>query len=170
MLRDVGCRYVIVGHSERRALFGETDALVARKFVAAQAQRPGARAVRRRDARASASGRTHRGGRRASSTPCSSVSGVGSLARAVIAYEPVWAIGTGRTATPEQAQDVHAFIRGGSRRCDATIAGFGADPVRRQRQGVNAGSCSRCRTSTAGSIGGASLKAEEFAHICAAAG
>ena len=110
MLRDVGCTHVILGHSERRQLFGETDENVARKAQAAfrhgltpvvcvgetLAERDGGRTmevVERQTERAL------RG-----LTP-------DQMATAVVAYEPVWAIGTGRNATPEQAQEVHAFIR-----------------------------------------------------------
>src|SRR5262245_30645905 len=122
MLKDVGCSHVIVGHSERRQLFGEGDALVARKFVAAQAQ--GLIPVlcvgetleeRERDETLAVVSRQLEA--------VLSVSGVKSLARAVIAYEPVWAIGTGRTATGEQAQEVHAMIRAKVAALDATIGG-----------------------------------------------
>ena len=106
MLKDVGCEFVLVGHSERRALYGESDTLVARKYAAALAR--GLTPVlcvgeqlAERDA-----GQTHAVvGRQLDAVLA--VSGVASLAQAVVAYEPVWAIGTGRTATPEQAEDVH---------------------------------------------------------------
>ncbi|HET7204240.1 MAG TPA: triose-phosphate isomerase, partial [Steroidobacteraceae bacterium] len=122
MLKDVGCRYVLVGHSERRQLYGESDALVARKFVAAQSQglvpvlcvgetldeREGNQTLQVVSRQLEA---------------VLSVSGVKSLASAVIAYEPVWAIGTGRTASGEQAQEVHAMIRAKVAALDDTIAG-----------------------------------------------
>ena len=135
MLRDVGCRYVLVGHSERRQLFGEHDALVARKFVAAQAHGLTpvlcvGETLEEREA-----GRTGDVVSRQLDAVLA-VSGIAAFDRAVVAYEPVWAIGTGRNATPEQAQDVHALIRG-------QVGGAGCynrriceDPVRRQRQGV----------------------------------
>jgi triosephosphate isomerase len=109
MLRDVGCRYVIVGHSERRHIFGESDALVARKFVAAQ----GAGLVpvlcvgETLDERES--GRTNDVVARQMDAVLS-VSGVRAFARAIVAYEPVWAIGTGRTATSADIAESHAAI------------------------------------------------------------
>src|SRR5581483_4854021 len=93
MLRDFDCTYVIVGHSERRSFYGESDAIVAEKFAAAQAA--GLVPILCLGQLLAVLGR----------------SGVESRARATSAYEPVWAIGTGRTATPQQAQDVHRFIR-----------------------------------------------------------
>ncbi|HEY0663545.1 MAG TPA: triose-phosphate isomerase, partial [Thiobacillaceae bacterium] len=110
MLAEFGCRYVLVGHSERRQLYGETDAQVAAKFAAAL----GAKLVpilcvgetlEDRDA-----GRTEKVVARQLDEVLTT-SGIEAFSRAVVAYEPVWAIGTGRTATPEQAQAVHAFIR-----------------------------------------------------------
>jgi triosephosphate isomerase len=174
MLRDVGCSHVIIGHSERRALFGETDALVARKAVAALAA--GllpiicvGELLEERDG-----GRTHEVvGRQLDAAIAgvrSSSFGLAALERCVIAYEPVWAIGTGRTATPEQAEDVHAFIRGRIAANDATIAGsmrvlYGGS--------VKAGSARELFDMPdvdGGLIGGASLKAEDFVAIVAATG
>jgi len=110
MLRDVGCRYVLVGHSERRQIYGETDTRVARKFVAAQSQKlmPVLCVGETLDER--------EGGRTVDVVTRQidailAVSGVAALASAVIAYEPVWAIGTGRNATPAQAGEAHAHIR-----------------------------------------------------------
>ncbi len=168
MLKDVGCRYVLVGHSERRQLYGEGDALVARKFVAAQSQglvpvlcvgetldeREGERTVevvaRQLDA-------------------VLAVSGVAALASAVIAYEPVWAIGTGRTASPEQAQDVHAMIRGKVAALDATIGGSVRILYGGSVKASNARELFAMPDIDGGLVGGASLKADEFAQICAAA-
>jgi triosephosphate isomerase len=168
MLRDVGCRYVLVGHSERRQIYGESDALVARKFVAAQSQelipvlcvgetldeREGGRTLpvvsRQLDA-------------------VLSVSGVGALAQAVIAYEPVWAIGTGRNASPEQAQEVHAMIRGKLAALDATIAGSVRILYGGSVKASNARELFAMPDIDGGLVGGASLKADEFARICAAA-
>jgi triosephosphate isomerase len=168
MLADIGCRYVIVGHSERRALYGESDALVARKFVAAgrhaltpilcvgeslaERESDATRAVILRQLDA-----------------VLGLAGIGAFAAAVVAYEPVWAIGTGRTATPAQAQEVHALIRGRIGEKDATIAAslrvlYGGS--------VKAGNAAELFTMPdvdGGLIGGASLKADEFASICAAA-
>ena len=111
MLTDVGCRYVILGHSERRALMGETDAQVSEKLHAALGRQPDPDRLRRRNAR----GPRSRARPSKSSKPKSAVRWTAldevRAAGIVIAYEPVWAIGTGKTATPEQAEEVHAFIR-----------------------------------------------------------
>ena len=168
MLREAGCDYVLVGHSERRALYGESDAVVAAKFGVAQAldlvpvlclgetlaerdaEQTEAVLARQLDA-------------------VLDRSGVHAFARAVIAYEPVWAIGTGRTASTAQAQEAHAFIRGRLAALDATIAGsvrilYGGsvkpDNARELFAGVDV---------DGGLIGGASLKSQDFMAICAAA-
>jgi triosephosphate isomerase len=169
MLKDVGCGYVLVGHSERRQLYAESDNLVARKFVAAQSQglvpvlcvgetleeREGDQttAVVTRQLEA-----------------VLAVSGVQSLARAVIAYEPVWAIGTGRTATPEQAQAVHAMIRAKVTDRDATIGGSVRLLYGGSVKASNAQELFAMPDIDGGLVGGASLKADEFARICAGAG
>src|SRR3990170_3060191 len=110
MLREFGCRYVIVGHSERRSLYGETDQQIAAKFMAAQ--RSGltpilcaGETLEQRDR-----GDTELIVGRQIETVLNAA-GVAAIANAVIAYEPVWAIGTGKTATPAQAQGMHEFIR-----------------------------------------------------------
>ena len=110
MLADAGCRYVILGHSERRALFGETDAFIARKLRAAQAGglRPilcVGETLAEREA-----GRTFEVLRRQLDGSLSEADAT-LAAEIVVAYEPVWAIGTGKTASPEQAQEAHAFVR-----------------------------------------------------------
>jgi len=123
MLVDVGARYGLVGHSERRQYHGETSELVARKFFAAK--RVGltpilcvGESLRERDA-----GQTEW---RIESQlePIFALGGKDALDGAILAYEPIWAIGTGRTATPEQAQAVHAFIRGEVASRSAKIAGL----------------------------------------------
>jgi triosephosphate isomerase len=168
MLRDVGCRYVIVGHSERRHIFGESDALVARKFVAAQ----GAGLVpvlcvgETLDERES--GRTNDVVARQMDAVLS-VTGVRAFARAIVAYEPVWAIGTGRNATPDQAQDVHAMIRGRLAGLDGTIAQSVRILYGGSVKASNARDLFSMPDIDGGLVGGASLKADEFAHICAAA-
>jgi triosephosphate isomerase len=169
MLKDVGCSYALVGHSERRHIYVESDALVARKFVAAQSngivpvlcvgetleEREGGRTLdvvsRQIDA-------------------VLSVSGVRSLARAVIAYEPVWAIGTGRTASPEQAQEVHGMIRAKVAGLDATIGGSVRILYGGSVKASNAQELVAMPDIDGGLVGGASLKADEFARICAGAG
>lgn len=169
MLKDVGCRYVLVGHSERRQLFGESDALVARKFVAAQGQ--GLMPVL-------CVGETleEREGDQTTSVVSRqleavlAVTGVQALARAVIAYEPVWAIGTGRTASPEQAQEVHAMIRAKVAERDGTIGGSVRILYGGSVKASNAQELFAMPDIDGGLVGGASLKADEFARICAGAG
>jgi triosephosphate isomerase len=168
MLKDVGCEFVIVGHSERRALFGEDNALVARKFAAAQARGlvpllcVGEQLAERE------SGRTHDvvG---AQLDAVVALCGIQSFAAAIVAYEPVWAIGTGRTASPDQAQDVHAFIR---QRLAGQNAKIAAELRVLYGGSVKAGNAREIFAMPdvdGGLIGGASLKAEEFLAILAAA-
>jgi len=168
MLRDVGCEYVIVGHSERRALYGETSDIVAAKFMAAQ--RCGLTPVL-------CVGETleqrEQGGTEAvidsQLDAVLEVAGIGALSRAVVAYEPVWAIGTGRTATPEQAQDVHRHIRSRLAARDADIAGGVQILYGGSVKGDNAGGLFSCPDIDGGLIGGASLKADDFLAIATAA-
>jgi triosephosphate isomerase len=159
---------VIVGHSERRALYGEADGLVARKFIAAERhglvpilcvgeslaerEQEATRAVilRQLDAVLEAAGAS-------------------SFAQAVVAYEPVWAIGTGRTATPGQAQEVHALIRGRIAEKDAMIGASLRVLYGGSVKAANAAELFAMPDVDGGLIGGAALKAEEFASICAAA-
>ena len=168
MLRDFGCHYVIVGHSERRSLFGESDQQVAAKYVAAQA---GGlipilcvgESLQEREA-----GVTEQVvGRQLEAVI--GTAGVGSLANAIIAYEPVWAIGTGKTATPEQAQAVHAFIRGKVAALDAAIADDLIIQYGGSVKAANAPELLAQPDIDGGLIGGASLIAEEFTAICRAA-
>lgn len=169
MLRDVGCSHVIVGHSERRALYGETDTLVARKFAAAQARDlVPILCVGEQLAEREAGQTTEVVGRQLDAVV--QLCGVEAFGRAVVAYEPVWAIGTGRTATPAQAQEVHAFIRGRLAAKNAIIA----DSLRVLYGGsvkaANAADLFGQPDVDGGLIGGASLLAEEFVAIVAAAG
>ncbi|WP_029920150.1 triose-phosphate isomerase [Nevskia soli] len=168
MLAELGCRYVIVGHSERRALYGEDDATVARKFIAAQAS--GLIPIlcvgetleeRESDATEAVLGRQL--------GAVVAAAGVGAFAKAVIAYEPVWAIGTGRTATAEQAQAAHAFLRGQLAAQDAKIANSTQLLYGGSVKADNAASLLSCDDVDGGLIGGASLKAADFLAICAAA-
>jgi len=168
MLRDVGCGYVLVGHSERRQLYGENDALVARKFVAAQGQSLLPVLCVGETLEERESGRTNEVVARQLDAVLS-VSGVASLAQAVIAYEPVWAIGTGRTASPEQAQEVHAMIRARVAALDGTIARSVRILYGGSVKASNARELFAMADIDGGLVGGASLKAEEFAQICAAA-
>ena len=167
MLKDYDCRYVIVGHSERRNIYGETDQLVAEKFV--RVQSVGmipivcvGELLEEREA-----GNTEEVVARQLDAVIEQA-GIEAFADAVIAYEPVWAIGTGRTATPDQAQEVHAFIRLRLARHDARIA----DKIRIQYGGsVKAGNAQDLFSMAdvdGGLIGGASLDAGEFLAICKA--
>jgi len=169
MLRDVGCTYVLVGHSERRHVFGESDELVARKFVAAQSQKivPVLCVGETLDEREA--GRTLDVVSRQIDAVMT-VTGVKSLARAVIAYEPVWAIGTGRTASGDQAQEVHAMIRAKIAALDATIGGSVRILYGGSVKASNARELFAMPDIDGGLVGGASLKADEFARICAGAG
>ena len=169
MLKDVGCRYVLVGHSERRQLFGERDALVARKFVAAQGQALVpvlcvGETLEEREGDQTTDVVTRQ------LEAVLAVTGVQALARAVIAYEPVWAIGTGRTASPEQAQEVHAMIRAKVAERDATIGGSVRILYGGSVKASNAQELFAMPDIDGGLVGGASLKADEFARICAGAG
>ena len=168
MLRDLGCSHAIIGHSERRALYGETSEQVAAKFQAAQAagitpilcvgetleQREAGTTERVIDEQLDA---------------VLDVAGVGAFAKAVIAYEPVWAIGTGKTATPEQAQDVHRHIRGKLEALDAGIAAGVQILYGGSMKGENAAGLLAKPDIDGGLIGGASLKAADFLAIAEAA-
>ncbi|HEV2440995.1 MAG TPA: triose-phosphate isomerase [Steroidobacteraceae bacterium] len=169
MLKDIGCHYAIVGHSERRLLYRETDQLVARKFAAAHAKAlvpifcVGEQLADRE------TGRT----REVVASQLDAVlelCGAQTLRSAVIAYEPVWAIGTGRNATPEQAQEVHAFIRARIAAQDATIAEVTRILYGGSVKASNAAELFAMPDVDGGLIGGASLKADEFLAILAAAG
>jgi triosephosphate isomerase len=168
MLKDFACKYVIIGHSERRIYHAETDTQVAEKFTAAV--RVGlipilcvGETLAQRE-----QGITEQvvGGQL---DAVIEQGGVGMLDKGVIAYEPVWAIGTGRTATPAQAQDVHAFIRG-------RIAAHSADVAQSIRilyggsmKPDNAGDLLAKPDIDGGLIGGAALQAADFLAICTAA-
>jgi triosephosphate isomerase len=168
MLVDFGCRYVIVGHSERRTLFGETNDIVAQKYEAAlKAGLTPILCVGETLAQREA-GETEA----VVAAQLDAVlerSGALTFAHAVVAYEPVWAIGTGRTATPDQAQGVHAFIRGRLARRDATIAGNVQILYGGSVKGANAAQLFGMPDIDGGLIGGASLDADEMLTICRAA-
>jgi triosephosphate isomerase (TIM) len=168
MLLDLGARWVIVGHSERRAMCGETDSVVAAK--ARRAVDIGLRpivCVGETLAEREAGQTLAVVGRQI--TAVLAACSVGELARGAIAYEPVWAIGTGRTATPAQAQDVHKAIR-----AQLATADTAASAALRLLYGgsvkpANAGELFGQADIDGGLIGGASLNASEFRAICAAA-
>ena len=170
MLVDLGCRYVILGHSERRTLFGETDAAVNAKARAALAAGLTpivcvGETLAEREAGRTAAVVTEQVQGSLGGIPAA------DLARVVIAYEPVWAIGTGRVATPEQAQEVHALIRG-------LVAGLAAPAVAAAVRIQYGGSVKPDNVADLAAqpdidgalVGGASLKADDFLAIAAAFG
>ena len=168
MLQDYCCDYAIIGHSERRHIFGETDQDIADKYKKAQehgitpilcvgelleereADKTAEVVIRQIDAILSSSG-------------------VESLQNAIIAYEPVWAIGTGKTATPEQAQEVHKLIRETIAKQSGTIASSLRILYGGSVKPSNAAELFAMEDIDGGLIGGASLEAEDFLAICAAA-
>lgn len=168
MLADIGCRYVLVGHSERRTDQGEDNALVAAKFMAAR--RAGlvpvlcvGETLEQREAGQAEAVIS------AQLQAVVEAGGVAAFQGAVVAYEPVWAIGTGRTASPEQAQDIHAFIRGEIGRGDATIAGSLPVLYGGSVKPANAAELFAQPDIDGGLIGGAALAAPDFLAIVAAA-
>ncbi|MFT4179086.1 MAG: triose-phosphate isomerase [Thermomonas sp.] len=168
MLVDVGAKYGLVGHSERRQYHAETSELVALKFQAAV--RAGLRPIlclgeglEQREA-----GQTE-AVIAAQLQPVLELAGVEAFRDAVVAYEPVWAVGTGRTASPEQAQAVHAFIRGVVAARDATIAGSLPILYGGSVKPDNAASLFAQADVDGGLIGGASLAAADFLAIARAA-
>ncbi len=168
MLLDFGCTYVIVGHSERRSLYGESDALVASKYMAAQAAGLTPILCVGESLAERESGVTQAVVARQLDAVIDAA-GVGSLAQAVIAYEPVWAIGTGKTASPEQAQAVHAFIRSKIAALDAGVADQLVIQYGGSVKAANAAELMVQPDIDGGLIGGASLVADEFIAICRAA-
>ena len=168
MLNEIGCRHALVGHSERREYYAEDDQRVAEKYVAAQAAGllP-VLCVGETQAEREA-GQTEAVLTRQLQAVIK-LAGIASFSNAVVAYEPVWAIGTGLTASPEQAQETHAFIRGIFTSEDAIISrdlrilyGGSVKPG-------NASELFSCADVDGGLIGGAALDVESFSAICAAA-
>jgi triosephosphate isomerase len=168
MLKDFACRYAIVGHSERRSYYGDSDGVVAAKFAAAL--KAGltpilcvGETLAEREANVTAAVVTRQ------LDAVIADSGIQALAGAVVAYEPVWAIGTGKTASPAQAQEVHALIRARIAAADPAVAAglqilYGGS--------VKAGNAKELFGQPdidGGLIGGASLVAADFLGICAAA-
>ncbi len=168
MLKEAGCRYAIVGHSERRSIYGESDEMVAARFH--MAIESGIEPIlcvgetleeRQQDRTIDVVNRQI--------DAALAVSGIEAFSRAVIAYEPVWAIGTGQVATPEQAQAVHASIR-------QKLAGLNAEVADNLQilygGSMNPGNAADLLSQSdidGGLIGGASLKAEDFLAIAQAA-
>jgi triosephosphate isomerase (TIM) len=168
MLEDAGARWVIVGHSERRQYHGESDAQVARKFAAAlQAGLTPIVCV----------GETHEEHEagRAEEVIARQLgaviehNGIEAFRTAVVAYEPVWAIGTGLTATPEKAQNIHAFIRSQLAKKDANISLLTRVLYGGSVKPANAAELFAQPDVDGGLIGGAALLATDFLDICAAA-
>ncbi len=168
MLVDLGCRWTIVGHSERRALLGETDETIARKVEMCVGGGLGVIACVGESLDEREGGRTEAVLARQVAAIAPALRDA-DAARVVVAYEPVWAIGTGRTASPEMAQQAHAFIR-----ARLVEAGVGAAAQVRIVYGgsvkpSNAVSLFEMPDVDGGLIGGASLVAEDFLNICRAA-
>lgn len=168
MLRDFECRYVIVGHSERRAMFGDSDEVVAAKFSAALAAGlvPIACVGETLDQRES--GVMEQVVTRQLDAIVNA-RGVAALDKAVIAYEPVWAIGTGKTASPAQAQEVHALIRARVASSDAGVASRLRILYGGSVKAQNAAELFAMADIDGGLIGGASLVAADFLPIVRAA-
>ena len=164
MLRDIGCTHVIIGHSERRQFFGETDDTVAKKVASAQAhglvpivcvgetlqEREAGQmlAVIERQVRRGLLGRD-----------------AAAIRALVVAYEPVWAIGTGKVATPEQAQEVHAFIRQTLAELGGTVAGAVRILYGGSVKADNIDELMRQPDIDGALVGGASLQVESFVRI-----
>ncbi len=168
MLADIGARHVLVGHSERRQYHAESDALVAAKFAAAQAAGLVPVLCLGETLADRESGTTETVVARQLDAVIDAC-GIPAFADAVIAYEPVWAIGTGRTASPEQAQQVHAFIRHRIAEQNATIAGRIRILYGGSMKPANAADLVGREDIDGGLIGGASLSAEDFLAIAQAA-
>lgn len=169
MLKDIGCQYVIVGHSERRAIFGEDDELINQKVQAALAS--GLRPIL-------CVGETldQREAEETENVVAAQLEGsladitAEQMRNVVIAYEPVWAIGTGKTATPEQAEAVHSYIRDWLKR---RFGDMSADVIIQYGGSVKADNAAELlgKPNINGAlVGGASLKADSFLAICRAAG
>jgi len=169
MLAEFSVRYVIVGHSERRQLFGESSQLVADKFVAVQA----AKLVPILCLGESLEQREQGATSQVVLEQLDAVverAGIGAFSNAVIAYEPIWAIGTGKTASPAQAQEVHEIIRAHLGRIDAEIGSSIRILYGGSVNAANAEELFAQKDIDGGLVGGASLKAAEFIAICESAG
>lgn len=168
MLADNGCTYVIIGHSERRALMGETDGTIGHKFRIAQENSltPILCVGETLDERQAGSTLSVIA---AQFNAVADAVGIEAFSNAVVAYEPVWAIGTGETATPDQAQEVHAAIRTLAAKRSAKIAANLRLLYGGSVKGGNAAELFAMPDIDGGLIGGASLDADEFLAICRAA-
>jgi triosephosphate isomerase len=169
MLKDVGCSYVIVGHSERRNLFGETDEMVNKKALAAMETglTPIVCVGESLETREAGTTQDYVGRQVEAATKGMTTEQVRTI---VLAYEPIWAIGTGKTATPEQAQEVHAFIRSlihekyGREAAEALVIQYGGSVKPNNAKDLLS------RPDVDGAlVGGASLKVDSFVDIIRAA-
>lgn len=167
MLRDFGCRYVIIGHSERRAIFQEDNNTVALKYAAVQDAGLTPILCVGETLEQRESGITEQI-IAAQLDAVLSASGVSSFSRSVVAYEPVWAIGTGKTASPQQAQDIHSFIRERIASQDEKVAANLLILYGGSVKANNAAELFAMPDIDGGLIGGASLIAEDFISICKA--
>jgi triosephosphate isomerase len=168
MLADFGCRYAIVGHSERRSIFGESDEVTAAKCAAALEAGLTPILCLGESLAEREAGKTESVVARQLDAVVAK-SGAAILARAVIAYEPVWAIGTGRTATPGEAQAMHAFIRQRVADREKAVAADLTILYGGSVKASNAAQLFGMPDVDGGLIGGASLNADEFAAICRSA-
>jgi triosephosphate isomerase len=168
MLKECGCRYVIVGHSERRSLYQESDRLVADRL--AMALSVGLTPIlcvgetlaeREQDVTEDVVARQL--------DAVLAISGIAGMGQSVIAYEPVWAIGTGKVASPEQAQAVHAFIRSKLEQEDASVAQQVQILYGGSMNPTNAAELLSQPDIDGGLIGGAALKADDFLAIAQSA-
>jgi triosephosphate isomerase len=169
MLRDTGCRYVLVGHSERRQIFQESDEIVLRKVKAALQSGLIPVVCIGESEQEYTEGRTQEVLRRQVEAIMPAIGSSGQQANLILAYEPIWAIGTGKTASPAQAQEVHAFVR-------SLIAAKSPDIARKililyggSVKASNAKALFAEPDIDGGLVGGASLQAAEFIQICQAA-
>jgi triosephosphate isomerase len=167
MLRECGCRYALAGHSERRSLYQETDQLVAARCAMAVASGIIPILCVGETLQEREQGMTEDVVARQIDAVID-LSGIASLGRAIIAYEPVWAIGTGKVATPDQAQEVHAFIRGKLARLNADVAEQVQILYGGSMNPSNAAELLSQADIDGGLIGGASLKADDFLAIAQA--
>lgn len=167
MLNDFDCHYIIIGHSERRNLYAESDGLVAEKFARVQSASMVPILCLGEQLAEREAGTTEEVIARQLDAVIDRV-GISAFSQAVIAYEPVWAIGTGKTASKEQAQEVHAFIRQRLAQQDSTIAAAIRVLYGGSVKADNANDLFSMADVDGGLIGGASLKAEDFLAICQA--
>ena len=167
MLKECGCRYALAGHSERRSLYLETDQLVAARCAMAVASGIIPILCVGETLQEREQGITEDVVARQIDAVID-LSGIDGIARAIIAYEPVWAIGTGKVATPDQAQEVHAFIRGKLAQLDVGVAEQVKILYGGSMNPSNAAELLSQPDIDGGLIGGASLKADDFLAIAQA--